>query len=467
MPSTSKRTLGHTRSGSRRTPWRDTHYAATPQNDWQQSTMNERISVIGGGLAGCAAALAAMKHGAAVTLFEQRPATAPTTHQTALLSELAGTADLGVEDLDRATGLLKAELRALCPEMTACVEAARIGEHTVAVDRRAFAQEVTDRVAAAGIELRREELRSLPDGPVVVATGPATWSPLARALAATSGTYFHFSFIGRPPLIEAASLDLTDSFRAPAYPGAEPALYLPVTEEEGAELAARLLAAERCEPPEFGEGILLADEHTTAERMAADPAFGVRKLLSGPRGAQSGGGPALCLTPDDAEERAWHVEGLLTSLPHDEQVRALQAVLACANVRLVRPAMIQRTPFLAGPEAALPSLQLRRAPRALISGTLTGVYGYAEAMVLGAVAGIGAARLAAGDEPAAPPAESLTGALCGALAEAQPHAERRMLRANFGMIPEQREDQGLSKAERRERQTARALAAIESYMTGH
>ncbi|HCA46834.1 MAG TPA: methylenetetrahydrofolate--tRNA-(uracil(54)-C(5))-methyltransferase (FADH(2)-oxidizing) TrmFO, partial [Armatimonadetes bacterium] len=127
--------------------------------------MNERISVIGGGLAGCAAALAAAKHGAAVTLFEQRPATTPETHQTTLLSELAGTADLGVEDLDRATGLLKAELRALCPEMMVCIEEARIGERTVAVGRRAFAQEVTARVTAAGVELRREEVLSLPEGP--------------------------------------------------------------------------------------------------------------------------------------------------------------------------------------------------------------------------------------------------------------------------------------------------------------
>ncbi len=426
----------------------------------------ERISVIGGGLAGCAAALAADARGARVVLYEQRPATSAPTHQTALPAELAGTADLGVEDPKRATGLLKAELRILGPALMECADATRIGEQTLAVDREAFARAVAERIEAAeGIELRREQLPALPDGPVVIASGPGTWSPLARAIHAAAGTGFRFSVIGRPPLIAAESVNLSAAFRAPIYPGAEPALFVPLSEDEAAELAARLRAAECHEPPEFSPQTILAEESTTAERMAADPAVGLGRLLSGPRGPQTGHeGLALCLTPDDADGRAWHVEGLLTTLAPEAQVAALGALQAFSGVRLLRPALVQRAPWLAGPEATLASLQLRRTGRALIAGTLTGVYGYAEAMALGAVAGIGAAKIARGSEPLPPPHECLTGALCRALADEQPHQDGRMLRANFGMLAEHRDDRGLGKSERRKRQIERALKAVRQYV---
>lgn len=427
-----------------------------------------QISVIGGGLAGCAAAFAAEAAGVPVTLYEQRPSTTTPTHQTALPAELAGTADLGVEDLDRATGLLKAELRALCPPLLDCADRTRIGDLTLAVDRARFAQAVAEAIdASERIELRREEVAALPDGVVVIASGPATWSPLARAVHAASGEPFRFSFIGRPPLVEAASIDLSSAFREAPYPGAEPVLFLPLTEEEAGELGSRLAAAERREPPEFDAGTVLAEESTTAERLAADPEVGPRRLLSGPRGpGMERDSPALRLTPDDANERAWHLEGLLTALPAAAQVEALQAVRAFAQVRLLRPGMVHRTPWIAGRKVMLPTLQLRRTPRALLAGTLTGAYGYVEAMALGAIAGIGAARLASGSGMAAAPRECLSGALCRALSEHEPHADGRMLRANFGMIPEHPQDEGLGKSQRRESQTRRALRAAERYVGG-
>ncbi|MGI5816923.1 MAG: FAD-dependent oxidoreductase [Armatimonadota bacterium] len=423
------------------------------------------ISVIGGGLAGCAAALAAEARGVRVTLYEQRPARTTAMHQTALPGELTGTADLGVEDPDRATGLLKAEIRVICPEVTACADAARIAGQTMAVDRAAFAAAIAERIEAAeGITLVREQARTLPDGPVVIASGPATWSPLARAIHAACGAGFHFAFIGRPPLIAAESIDRSDARQEPPYPGAEPALFVPLTEREAEQFAAALVAGERREPPDFGHEAVLADESRTAERMAADPEVGVGRLLRGPRGPETDvAPPALCLTPDDADPRAYHVEGLLTALTAESQLDTLRAVDALAGVQILRPGLVHRTPLLAGPEATLPNLQLRRTGRALVAGTLSGVYGYAEAIATGAVAGIGAARMARGPEPLPPPRECLAGALCWAVAETEPHPDGRMLRANFGMIPEHRQDQGLDKARRRERQEKRALDATERY----
>ncbi|MFW5869031.1 MAG: FAD-dependent oxidoreductase [Armatimonadota bacterium] len=423
------------------------------------------VSVIGAGLAGSAAALAAEAAGARVTLYEQRPATQTTIHDTALPGELTGASDLGVEDLDRATGLLKAELRSTCPAIMECADEARIGEETLRVDRARFATTVAECIEKAdGIELVREEIRTLPDGPVVVASGPGTWSPLARAIHRAADTPFHFSFIGRPPLVAAESMDLSSAAWEEPYPGAEPALFLPLTAEEAEELTRRLSAADDSEPPGFDDEMVLAEESVPVERLAADPQDGLRRVLQGPRGPETTiEPPALCLTPDDAGRTAYHLDGLVTALPSEDQRNALSAVNALAEVQILRPGCVQRTPWLAGREATLASLQLRRVGRVLLAGALTGAWGYAEAMALGAVAGIGATRLSSGAEPLPPPAESLTGALCRALSELMPHADGRMLQANFGMIPEHSHDRGLEKPERREQQQERALKAIENY----
>lgn len=425
----------------------------------------EQIEVIGAGLAGCAAALAAAARGIAVTLHEQRPAVSTDIHHTAVPAELTGTADLGVPDTDRATGLLKAELRVLCPPAMECADQTRTGETTLAVDRAGFTCALTDRVEAADrIELRRGEVRALPDGPVVIATGPATWSPLARAIHRAARSPFQFSFIGRPPLIAADTIDLSDATEEPPYPGAEPAVFLPITEREADEMTRRLAEVEPARLPGLGPDTLLAEESDPAERLAADPEEGLRRMLRGPRGPQAQAErPALCLTPDDADRTAFHLAGMLTALPEDAQEHALQAVDAMAGVQILRPATVHRTPWLAGDEALLASLQLRRRPKALLAGTITGAYGYVEALVLGAVAGIAAARMAGGSEPLPPPQECLSGALCWALAEHRPHEDGRMLQANFGMIPELSGGQALEKAERRERQAERALEAVERY----
>lgn len=428
--------------------------------------MTAQISIIGAGLSGCAAALAAEARGAQVTLYEQRPATSTSIHHTALPGALTGAADLGVEDPDRATGLLKAELRVTCPAIMDCADEARIGEQTLSVDRAAFADALAQRVESArGISLVRKQVEVLPDGPVVVASGPATWSPLARAIHAAAHAPFRFSYIGRAPLIAAESIDLSDALMQAPYPGAEPAMFLPLTEREAEELTARLAGGDRCEPPEFGDEMVLANESRPVERLAADAESDLRRVLSGPRGSEATvEAPALCLTPDDVARSAFHVDGMPTALTAEAQRKALHAIDALAEVQILRRGCVHRTPWLVGSEATLASLQLRRTSRALLAGTLTGVYGYAEAMALGAVAGIGAARMAEGTQPLPPPRASLTGALCRALAEHEPHPDGRMLMANFGMIPDHREDDGLSKSERRARQQERALEAIGRYI---
>ncbi len=422
------------------------------------------VTVVGGGVAGCAAALAAARSGVSVTLFEQRPTHQTPLHATDLLCELVGGCDLGMVALDRATGLLKAELRELGCEILLCADRARRGTNSLTVDRRRFARLVTECVEAhAAIEVVREEARSLPNSVAVIATGPTTWSPLARALHAAADHPYRFSYMGRAPVIAADRLDPESLRTAPWYPGADPSRFVPLSEEEAAELRRRIVEGERALPAELTDETVLADEAEPVERVATQEKTFRARVLGGPRGPEANiKGPALRLEPEDEAESAFELPDLLTALTPQAQQRALDAVSALAHAEIIRSGLIHRLPWLVGQTVFLPTLQLRLTPRALLAGTLTGAVGYVEALATGTVAGINAARLARGDEPVIPPEDSLTGALCRALV-GEPPTDERMLQANFGMLPEHRDDAGKPKDQRRERQIETALAAIRRF----
>lgn len=424
----------------------------------------QAVTVIGGGVAGCAAALTAARLGATVTLIEQRGSYLSPLHQTDLLAELVGRPDLGATDPTRASGLLKAELRVLVPDLLECADATNLGQETLALDRLALAQAVTERVAAEpAITLVREQARALPEGVVVVASGPTTWSPLSRALHEATNEPFRFAYAGRAPMIAAAGIDSDALFEAEPHPGADPAWYVALTEDEAECLRTRLLTGETAAPPELDPEAGLADGTQLAERMAEDPRQFRTRLLGGPRapGAPPAG-PALRLVADDRERTRLHVADLVTALSPEAQQEALRALSALSGTELVRPGLVHRFPWLPGAQVLLPTLQLRRMPRILLAGTLPGVFGASEAMATGAMAGCNAARLARGEEALIAPAESLTGALCRALVGALPGGGR-LLQAGFGLLPERAGDQGRSKEARRAEQISRALAAIEAF----
>jgi len=422
------------------------------------------VTVIGGGVAGCAAALAAARIGASVTLLEQRGEHPSPLHQTELLCELVGRPDLGTADRTRANGLLKAELRVLGPAVLECADSAVTGRDMLTLDRLAFARAVTERIAAEpAITVVGEEARELPAGVVVAASGPITWSPLARALHEAAGVVFNFAYAGRGPMVAAGSIDQAAIFQAEPYPGADPAWYLAITEDEAEELGTRLLSGERAVPAELGPETLLAEESELAERVAEDRRHFMTRLLGGPRSPGAGrGGPALRLTADDRSATRFHLADLVTALTADAQREALAAAAALAGTEITRPGLVHRLPWVPGPHATLPTLQLRKTPRALLAGTLAGVIGTVEALATGTLAGCNAARLARGVEALEAPVDSLTGGLCRAVLD-PPVGNGRLLQASFGMLPDRPEDQGRPKEERRAAQIERALAAAEAF----
>jgi len=424
------------------------------------------VTVIGGGLAGCAAALLAAERGARVTLCEQRPDRSTELHDTGLLAELVGSNVLTADSPERATGLLKLELRELGCLILDCAERARLSDAQLAVDRAAFAQAVGDAVDRhPAIEVRREAVEQLPrKGIVILATGPTTWSPLARAIHRAAGEPFEFAFLGRSPVVGAHGIDEGRACWAPPYPGAEPVLFVPLSEGDFSELVRRLSEGERIEPPGAGDAEL-ADEAEPVERLVrADPARFRHRVLRLPRDIEelSGEYAALRLRPDDSGRHSYQVEEFVTALTPEAQEYALRAAGGLAEVTVERPALVARVPYLPRPRALLPTLQMARTPRLLVAGLLAGALGYLEALATGCIAGISAARLARGEQPVVPPAETMTGGLCKALTDRQ--AEGQLpVSASFGLLPEARAPEDEAKSDRRARQVKTALAAMKQF----
>jgi methylenetetrahydrofolate--tRNA-(uracil-5-)-methyltransferase len=423
---------------------------------------DHEITVIGGGVSGCAAALAAAATGARVTLIEQRPDSPTPLHETDLLAELTGSVDLGAATPDKASGLLRAELRELGCPLIERSETARIGEATVTVDRRGFAQAITDLIVEhAGVQVRQQQAETVPEGVVVLATGPTTWSPLARDIHRLVEAPFTFAFWGRAPLVEGEAIQDAATIRAPRYPGADPNLFLPLTDGEMAEFIERLRIGERIAIPGLA-GDMLADETPLVEDFAADNVGKLKgQALSGPHGDDFDAPGALRLAPDNREWTRLALADLMTTLTPDAQRHALDAIPALAGATLVRPGVIQRLPYLGAPGTLLPTLQLAAVPRVFAAGTLAGAFGYTEAIATGHFAGLGAARLAAGDEPMTAPADSLLGGLCAAIAD-PPVGHSGLIQANFGQLPDSATD-GESKEARRARQTKRALEVMREF----
>jgi len=212
-----------------------------------------RLSVIGGGLAGVEAAWQAAERGIEVDLYEMRPVRMTPAHVTDRLAELVCSNSLGSDLPDRAAGLLKAELRRLGSLVLACADAARVpaGE-ALAVDREAFAARVTEAIERhPRIRLIRQEVTAIPDGPVVIASGPLTSPALAQAIAQLTGTAYLYFYDAMAPIVYLDSINLDIAFRASRYGrGHEEAgdyLNCPLSREEYERFVAELLAAERIE----------------------------------------------------------------------------------------------------------------------------------------------------------------------------------------------------------------------------
>lgn len=404
------------------------------------------LTVVGGGLAGSEAAWQAAERGLRVILYEMRPGSNTPAHVTDRLAELVCSNSLGSNLPDRAPGLLKDELRRLGSLVVACADATAVpAGGALAVDREAFAALVTERVVAhPRIELRRQEVTSIPgEGLVIIATGPLTAPTLADQIATLTGSQHLYFYDAMAPIVSAESVDMSIAFRASRYGEAEEEgdyLNCPMNQVEYEHFVEALLAAETIplreferEDPRFFEACLPVEE--LARRGPRALAFGPLKPvgLTDPR---TGRRPyaVVQLRQDNQAATLYNMVGFQTNLKWGEQERVFRLIPGLAGAGFVRYGQMHRNTYVSAPALLKPTLQLRERPDLFFAGQIAGTEGYIGSVASGLVAGVNAARLAARQEPVAPPPETMIGALCHYVSGANPEGFQPM-KANFGLLP--------------------------------
>jgi methylenetetrahydrofolate--tRNA-(uracil-5-)-methyltransferase len=416
------------------------------------------VTIIGGGLAGCEAAWQVARRGCAVRLVEMRPAVRTPAHQTDRLAELVCSNSLKSESLEDASGLLKAEMRALGSLILTCAEAHRVpAGSALAVDREGFAAAVTEAISSHTlVQVVREEMPDLPEArPVIVATGPLTSDRLSANLTARFVAFLEprtatprpsnllYFYDAISPIVSADSIDDAVVFAASRYgKGSADYLNCPLTRDEYLQFWEALLKGERYPLHEFEaanyfEGCLPIEE--LAERGEDTLRFGPMRPV-GLKDPRTGRRPHAVVQLRQENRGAggrptmYNLVGMQTRLRRGDQLRAFRLIPGLHQAEMLRYGSVHRNTFILAPLLLSETLQFRGDPGVLIAGQLTGVEGYLESAATGLLAGMNAVRLARDEPPCTPPATTMLGGLLRYLTRADPKTFQP-INANFGLLP--------------------------------
>lgn len=402
----------------------------------------ERVLVIGGGLAGSEAAWQASQHGAEVTLFEMRPQTMTPAHRTGDLAELVCSNSLGSNRIDRASGLLKEELRRLGSLIVACADQTALpAGGALAVDREAFSREVSERILAHPlIEIRRQEVKEIPSHrPVIVATGPLTSQVLSNSIAELTGEEYLYFYDALAPIVAFDSIDQSKVFRASRY-AKEDHDYIncPLSGEEYYRFVEELTAAKTIPLREFErdthffEGCLPLE--VLAQRGRDALAYGPLRPtgLVDPR---TGRRPyaVVQLRQDDLAGTLYNMVGFQTNLRWGEQKRLFRLIPGLERAEFVRYGQMHRNTFINSPALLEPTMMLRSKPGIFFAGQITGTEGYVASAAGGLIAGLNVARLIKGEALLVFLPTTMLGALSNYISRAGEGFQP--MKPNFGLLP--------------------------------
>lgn len=441
------------------------------------------LIVIGGGLAGSEAAWQAAQRGLHVKLYEMRPSLQTGAHQTPYLAELVCSNSLGSNLPDRASGVLKNEMRILGSMLLECAEQASLpAGGALAVDRERFARLVTERLQNhPNIEIIREERTDIPTKPSIVASGPLTSPALSQSIAALSGEEHLFFFDAIAPVIHADSIDMNIAFRASRYGTGEQDegdyINCPFSNDEYYSFVDALMNAERIELRSFEEAIKSGVKaghffegclpiEIIAERGIDSLAFGPMRPV-GIRDPRTGKRPyaVVQLRQDNLAGSLYNIVGFQTNLKFPEQKRVLRLIPGLENAEFMRYGQMHRNTFIASPKLLRPTLQHITRDDLFFAGQLTGVEGYMGNIATGLLAGINAARWFQAEQPLTLPVTTMLGALCHYVTHAD-LKDFQPMKANFGILPPLELRMKTGKRERGKAYAERALADLQYTLSG-
>ncbi len=433
--------------------------------------MTYQIHIIGGGLAGSEAAWQLAEAGYKVRLSEMRGVEGTPAHQTDSLAELVCSNSFRSDDPEHnAVGLLHAEMRALGSLILREADKHRVpAGSALAVDREAYAEGVTASIAAhPNIDLVRERVDALPEGPAIIATGPLTSAALAEAVRSETGEDALAFFDAIAPIVHRESIDMETAWFQSRWNKGEGHDYIncPMTKDEYLAFHAAVIAGEKGEFKEWEKDTPYFEGCMPVEVMAER---GVDTLRYGPMkpvgldDPRTGRWPyaVVQLRQDNALGTLWNMVGFQTKLKYAEQVRVFRMIPGLQNAEFARLGGLHRNTFIQSPKLLDGSLRLKSRPNIRFAGQITGCEGYVESAAIGMLAGRFAAAELAGGALAAPPPETALGALLGHItggAEADTH---QPMNVNFGLFPPLAEKS--KKADRKALMAARAREALAAW----
>lgn len=407
---------------------------------------HKQVRVIGAGLAGCEAAWQCARRGVAVELFEMRPVRTTPAHQTHDFAELVCSNSLKSESENTAPWLLKEEMRRAGSRLLEIArETAVPAGHALAVDRAEFSRKVTEAISREPlIAIRREEVTQVKAGQLtIIATGPLTSDALSREIvrlssaSTTSGEsgadpsraevppplnlYFYDSI---SPIVEADSIDMSKVYLAARYDkGTADYINCPMSKDEYDRFYDALLAAQSVEQKDweklnYFESCLPIEE--IARRGRDTLRFGPMKPV-GLKDPRTGRIPyaAVQLRQENLRADSYNLVGFQNHLKFGEQARVLSLIPGLESARFLRYGQIHRNTYINSPTLLSPTLQMKSHPDVLFAGQICGVEGYVESIATGLMAGVNAALLAIGGEPAPPPRATALGSLVHYITQAE------------------------------------------------
>ena len=430
-----------------------------------------KVTIIGGGLAGCEAAWQAARQGVRVELFEMKPVQFSPAHESPFLGELVCSNSLRSNAVDSAVGLLKEEMRQLDSLIMRVADTSAVpAGKALAVDRGLFAAMMTKAVESHPlISVHRLMVDRIPEpteGPVILAAGPLLTGPLAQHLQELLGDRHLAFYDAIAPIVETDSLDMSVIYRKSRWDEVGPGDYLncPMDKEQYVQFvkvlgSAQTVALHAFEEPKYFEGCL------PVEVMCAR---GPETLRFGPMKPVGLAHPVTGLKPyavvqlraENREGSSYNLVGFQTKLTYAEQQRVFHTIPGLEQAHFLRFGSIHRNTFVCAPQVLHPTLQLKNQPGVYLAGQLSGVEGYVESAAMGLLAGINAGRQALGQPPLIPPLATAHGALISHLTATDPRYFQPS-NINFGLFPPL--EGRIAKKERGQRRASQALALIDEW----
>lgn len=402
------------------------------------------VNVIGAGLAGCEAAWKLAQEGISVRLYEMKPQKYSPAHKYEGFAELVCSNSLKAARLESAAGLLKHEMEMLGSLTVPCAkENAVEAGGALAVDREKFSDSVTAKIKNHPlIEVIGGEVFEIPEGIVIIATGPLTSGAMAEQIRELCGEGLSF-YDAAAPIVTYESLDKEKVFFASRYDrGDADYINCPMDKEEYLAFCNALISAEKAQLKDFDthpfsvyEGCMpievLASRGIDTMRFGPMKPVGITDKRTGKRPYA-----VVQLRKENREGTMFNLVGFQTNLKFGEQKRVFSMIPGLENAEFMRYGVMHRNTFINSPELLNADFSMRSDPDVYFAGQITGVEGYMESAASGIIAGIAAARKIKGLEPLVLPRDTMLGALAAYISDPYNSGRFQPMGANMGILPE-------------------------------